>query len=70
MKIENNTGKTGLLKLYIDENGSKIFVRGSKDYGCFTLKNLAEFIFQIDCNGASFTAVSYTHLTLPTILLV
>lgn len=55
MKIENNTGKTGLLKLYIDENGSKIFVRGSKDYGCFTLKNLAEFIFQIDCNGASFT---------------
>ena len=46
MKIENNTGKTGLLKLYIDENGSKIFVRGSKDYGCFTLKN----------------PVSYTHL--------
>ena len=42
MKIENNTGKTGLLKLYIDENGSKIFVRGSKDYGCFTLKNLAD----------------------------
>lgn len=46
MIIEN-----GSQTLLIGHNGSKVFVRNGLEQGCFSLKKLAEFDFQLECGG-------------------